>query len=84
MRTMNKYNKYIVLVPLLGLLALSIWFAGSSWVRFAGPAITFYGWFGFACGALFLLLVGSGLIALMFYSNRHGYDDITRRDGRPR
>jgi hypothetical protein len=83
MKAMSKYNKYIVVVPLLALLALSIWFAGSSWVRLAGPAISFYGWLGFTCGAIFLLLVGGGLIALMFYSNRHGYDDITRRDDGP-
>jgi len=28
----------------------------------------------------FSLVIGCGLMALMFYSSRHGYDDIDRRD----
>jgi len=31
-------------------------------------------------GILFSLLVGGGLMALVFYSNRHGYDDLSGGD----
>ena len=29
-------------------------------------------------GIVFSLVLGCGLMALMFYSSRHGYDDIDR------
>jgi len=43
-----------------------------------------YGWLAIAGGVLFSLLVGGGLMALVFYSNRHGYDDLSGGDGEPR
>jgi len=30
-------------------------------------------------GIVFSLVIGCGLMALMFYSSRRGYDDIDRR-----
>ena len=65
--------------PLFALLAAALWFVGDSWVHLAGD-IPFYGWLAIAGGVFFSLLVGGGLMALMFYSNRHGYDDINRGD----
>jgi len=32
-------------------------------------------------GIVFSLVIGCGLMALMFYSSRHGYDDIRAADG---
>ncbi len=67
-----------VLVPLFGLLAASVWFAGSSWVHLSGgdfPPIPMWGWVAIAGGVLFSLGIGMGLMALMFYSSRHGYDE---------
>src|SRR5262249_502408 len=34
----------IVVVPLLALLALSVWFAGAAWVRLGGEPIPVYGY----------------------------------------
>jgi hypothetical protein len=34
-----------------------------------------------AGGILFSLLLGGGLMALVFYSSRHGYDDLSGGDG---
>ena len=34
-----------------------------------------YGYVAIAGGVLFSLLVGGGLMALVFYSSRHGYDE---------
>ena len=65
--------------PLFALLAAALWFVRDSWVHLAGD-IPFYGWLAIAGGVFFSLLVGGGLMALMFYSNRHGYDDINRGD----
>jgi hypothetical protein len=37
-------------------------------------------WFAIVGGVGFSLLVGGGLMALIFYSNRHGYDDLSGGD----
>ena len=77
---MTLMRKLLVAVPLLALLALSVWFAATSWVHLGGDAIPFYGYVAIAGGVLFSLLVGGGLMALVFYSNRHGYDDLSGGD----
>ena len=45
-----------------------------------GEAIPTYGYVAIAGGVFFSLLVGGGLMALVFYSNRHGYDDLSGGD----
>jgi hypothetical protein len=70
------------LVALFGLLGLALWFAGSTFVQMSGDPIPLYGYVAIAGGVLVSLLVGGGLMALVFYSNRHGYDDDV--SGRPR
>lgn len=64
-----------VIVPLFALLAAALWFASAAWVRFSGAAIPLYGWVAIAGGVLVSVIVGGGLMALVFYSARHGYDD---------
>jgi len=66
-----------ILVPLFALLLLALWFAGSAWVHLGGgeDSIPLYGYLAIAGGVLFSLLIGGGLMALVFYSNRHGYDE---------
>jgi hypothetical protein len=71
----------LIIVALFALLAVSVWFAGAAWLRLGGgDAIPFYGYVAMAGGVLFSLLIGGGLMALVFYSSRHGYDDIHRID----
>ncbi len=53
-------------------------------VHLGGDAIPLYGWFAIGGGVFFSLLVGGGLMALVFYSHRHGYDDIGGGDGQKR
>ena len=74
----------LIVLALFALLAVSVWFAGAAWERFDGDAIPFYGYLAIAGGVLFSLLIGGGLMALVFYSSRHGYDDLSGRDGGPR
>jgi hypothetical protein len=78
---MPTMRKWIAFAPLFALLAAAVWFATSSWVHLGGIAIPVYGWFAIAGGVVFSLLVGGGLMALVFYSNRHGYDDLSGGDG---
>jgi hypothetical protein len=77
---MTAMRKVIMFAPLFALLAAALWFAGSAWVHLSGDAIPLYGWLAIAGGVLFSLLVGGGLMALVFYSSRHGYDELSGRD----
>ncbi len=56
-----------------------MWFAGSAWVHFGGDPIPLYGYVAIISGVTISLLVGGGLMALVFYSSRHGYDDEANR-----
>ena len=68
-----------IIVPLFALLIAALWFAVTTWTRL-GDTVPAWGWFAIGGGVLFSLGIGGGLMALMFYSARHGYDDP---DGRP-
>jgi hypothetical protein len=81
---MNSMRKLIVAVPLLLLLLFVLWFAVRAWVYLAGGDIPVSGYIAMAGGIFFSLLVGCGLMALVFYSNRHGYDDLSGGDSEPR
>lgn len=70
----------LIILGLFALLAVAIWFAGAAWVRFGGDTIPIYGYIAIAGGILFSLLIGGGLMALVFYSDRHGYDDLSGGD----
>ena len=72
--------RLLIILGLFALLAASIWFAGTAWEHFGGDAIPFYGYVAIAGGVLFSLVIGGGLMALVFYSDRHGYDDLSGGD----
>jgi Na+-driven multidrug efflux pump len=66
----------IVLVAvLLGILTAAGWFASRAWISVNGPPMPAVGYFAMALGVGFSLVVGCGLMALLFYSSRHGYDE---------
>jgi hypothetical protein len=67
-------RKLAIIVPLVGLLVASVWFAFYSWTAIEGPPIPTEGYVAMALGIVFSLVVGIGLMALVFYSSRHGYD----------
>ena len=73
-----------ILVPLFVLLLAAFWFAGRTWLRLGGAEIPLYGWVAIGGGGVFSLVVGIGLMALIFYSHRHGYDDLDRGNDAPR
>jgi TRAP-type C4-dicarboxylate transport system permease small subunit len=68
-------QKLAILVPLLLFLAASVWFTYYVWATDNGPPMPASGYVAMILGVLFSLVVGIGLMALIFYSNRHGYDD---------
>ena len=67
----------ILVIALFSLLALSVWFAVYAWTHLGGDPIPTYGYVALAGGVVISLAVGGGLMALVFYSSRHGYDDLS-------
>jgi hypothetical protein len=64
---------------LLALLAFVFWIAYDQWEMVAVD-IPPWGWVAILGGGGFSLLVGIGLMALMYYSERHGYDEDHARE----
>jgi hypothetical protein len=50
------------------------------WSSIGTSEISFAGWLAMALGILATLALGIGLMALVFISSRHGYDEGPRRD----
>jgi hypothetical protein len=73
----------LLVIALFALLVLAVWFAVAAWEHLGGDTIPFYGYVAIAGGVLFSLLIGGGLMALVFYSSRHGYDDLSGGDSNP-
>jgi len=72
----------LVAVPLFAILAAASWYAASAWLSLSGPPMPTTGYVALALGVVFSLLVGFGLMALLFYSSRHGYDEPYRAEER--
>ena len=64
----------LVVTALLALLALTLWWAIYAW-NSVDVEISIHGYIAMILGIVFSLVIGCGLMALMFYSNRHGYDE---------
>jgi hypothetical protein len=63
------------IIALLALLGVAIWYAYGMWTAVDTEPLPATLYLAMALGALFSLLVGGGLMALLFYSSRHGYDE---------
>ncbi len=60
-------------------IALAVTLAGVFIVRtVVGGEVPLGGWIAYGFGAGLSILVSGGLFFLLFYSARHGYDDIDR------
>jgi heme/copper-type cytochrome/quinol oxidase subunit 2 len=64
----------IAVIALVGILALALMFMVSAWTR-TNAHISVHGWIALTLGVLFSLIIGCGLMALVFYSSRRGYDE---------
>jgi hypothetical protein len=66
----------LVLAVVAGAIALSLVVIGVyAWVALGDTGMTASGYLAVILGALGTIGLGGGLMALLFYSNRHGYDD---------
>jgi hypothetical protein len=71
---MRYIGTILVLAVLLGLLAAAGWFAFTG-INAPGEAMPSEGYWALALGALSAVVVGIGLMTLVFYSSRRGYDE---------
>jgi hypothetical protein len=68
-----------VVIAVVILLVIGI-VIGSVWGDIGDSDISAAGWLAMGLGVVVTLALGIGLMALVFISNRRGYDEIGRRD----
>jgi hypothetical protein len=71
-------KRFLLVLPVLAILGLAVWWAIPAW-NSVDVEMSIHGYIAMILGIVFSLVIGCGLMALMFYSSRHGYDDIDRR-----
>ncbi|HWF95807.1 MAG TPA: hypothetical protein VG291_12695 [Xanthobacteraceae bacterium] len=67
-------DRWLVIAALMGLLGLALWAAYRQWML-VDVDVPAWAWISLAFGAFLSILVGGGLMALIFYSSRKGYDE---------
>jgi hypothetical protein len=67
-------GRWWIAVVLLGLFVLALWDGYEQWIHVI-VSVPAWGWALLAFGGGLSVLVGVGLMALIFYSSRMGYDD---------
>ena len=65
---------WFTIVVLLGLLTAALWYCISAWSEVPSVGIPPIGWLFLVLGIVFTILVGGGLMTLVFYSSRKGKD----------
>jgi hypothetical protein len=79
---MRRPSPLIVAVLVLGgLLVLALTFLVQAWTRIEAR-MSVHGWIALSLGIAVSLAVGVGLMALVFFSARRGYDDAANREDR--
>ena len=64
-----------LLAALIIILILTAVWAVSVWNATGEAVMDKHGWIALGLGSFFSLVIGCGLMALMFFSSRYGYDD---------
>ncbi len=67
--------RVLLVLTLFALLAVALLVAGLLWWRLEDVEIGWRGLLALGFGAVLSLGLGGGLMTLVFYSSRHGYDD---------
>lgn len=68
-------GQIILLATLVGMLILTLGWAVYVWNQSSDSPMDKHGWIALGLGTFFSLLIGCGLMALMFFSSRSGHDD---------
>jgi hypothetical protein len=65
---------WFALAILVGLLGCAVWYGVAGWYALGSVNISAFGWFALIAGSLITVVIGAGLMALVFYSSRHDMD----------
>ena len=65
----------LIVIALMALLGASLYYAYGIWTALGAADMPGWMYAAMAGGVVFSLLVGGGLMGLVFYSSRAGYDD---------
>ena len=69
-----------IVAPLFAILGAAMWFAARAFISVAGPPMPPAGYIAMTLGIVFSVVIGCGLMALVFYSSRYGYDEPPQTD----
>ena len=72
-----KSSSALLIVVMAAFLAVVFW---GVFRDFDGAAMNIHGWIALGIGAVLSLALGIGLMLLVFYSARRGYDDRIARE----
>jgi formate hydrogenlyase subunit 3/multisubunit Na+/H+ antiporter MnhD subunit len=67
---------FLILTVLFALLIVAVIWGSLVWTEGASVPMSGHGWVALSLGVVFSIVIGCGLMALMFYSSRSGYDDV--------
>ncbi len=76
-----KQTLFLAIAAAAVLIALAFGIYG--WRAAAGAEIGMHGWIALVLGSALTIGVGGGLMALVFYSSRHGYDEDAHYEDDP-
>ncbi len=71
----RRVQTVLVIILLLAILAGAVFVGHYGWVSAGDVTMPAWGWLMMGLGIFFTLLVGGGLMALVFYSGRAGFDE---------
>ena len=77
-------GQIILLVVLAAMLIVTLVWAVYVWNASSDVPMSVHGWIALGLGTFFSLLIGCGLMALMFFSSRSGHDDAASPEFRQR
>ncbi len=72
-------NRWLVIAILIAFLAGAVYVGYRGWTGGGDVDMPASAYVALALGVIFSLLIGCGLMALVFYSHRKGYDDRVDR-----
>jgi uncharacterized membrane protein len=65
---------WLAIIVLAGLLAWAFWYSVNAWSALGNTQISTTGWIFLVLGVAVTLIVGGGLMTLLFYSSRKNFD----------
>lgn len=68
-------KRMLLMLPLFGILALALWWMVVGWAAGADAPMEATDYIPMVLGIVFTLILGCGLMALLFFSSRRGYDE---------